>query len=151
MIMRALLVVLFLLMVMGAADAQFRPAPTPFIGGMYECAAIYPDDDSDDEDPFYKIIIYVETEASKPSGMTVEHVSATGQRANRNEQYKNASFRYEPEKLRITWTGQLKKNPKTEMTGTLMFSGGKWRYQEQLGNSRRLVTKSICHQVTSEC
>ena len=155
--MRALIAVAFLLTVVGFANAQFRPAPPnrpEAVGGMYECAVVGRDADEEGDDPFYKVMIYIETQAFKPSGMTVEHVSASGRRVSRSDQYSlNASFSYEPEKLKITWVGQFKNNPRMKMAGTLIFSERQWRYLEQLstgGGKPEFVTKSICHQSDPE-
>src|SRR5262245_41967532 len=148
--MRTLLAVAFLLTVIGFAHAQFRPAPKPEIGGMYECAVMA--DLEEEDDPFYKVMIYIEIQDSKLSSLTVDHVSASGRRVSRSDQYTNGSLSYEPEKMKVTWVGQWTKNPKVKMTGTFMFSDGKWRYHEYRSDSgRRPIVKSVCHQTGPEC
>jgi len=144
-----------LLTFVGTGDAAFRPAqPPPVVGGSYECAIVGRDPDEQGHDPFYKVVIYIDTQQSKPTSMNVEHVSASGRRVSRSDQYSiNASFSYESEKMKLTWVGQFKDKPKMMMVGAFIFSDHQWHYNEQLsvgGGKPELVTKSLCHSVEPE-
>jgi len=66
------------------------------------------DPDEQGDDPFYKVMVFVATQegnvgSQRPTSVTVEHISANGRRVSRSDQYNiNASFLYEPEKMKIT-------------------------------------------------
>jgi hypothetical protein len=159
-IMRASVAVLFLLaLLFGRAEAQFRPAQPekpPTFEGTFECAVVGRDPDEEGDDPFYKVLIFVEAHTSYSgavshlSGMTVTHVSASGRTVSRSDQYNvNASFLFEPTKSKLTWQGQFKDNQRMTMVGTFTFANRQWRYYEELtmrGEKKaELVTKAICH------
>jgi hypothetical protein len=135
-----------------SADAQFRPRaksePLPEVLNL-ECGIIQTEGIKKDEDPIYKIMIYLTLDDRRnPTGLTVTHVSVSGKMYTRDEQYTNAILTNTPGKTEYFWSGTMAKNKSYTMKGTLVRTAdNKWYYTEQqFSKGKQTFTiRSACH------
>ena len=104
-----------------------------------------------DPDPVYKIVITAIFDLGNDEAatdMTITHVTVSGARYSRSDQYTQSSLTKTPGKREWFWTGRWKKDASVVMKGELFRTAeGKWFYFEDKlgGGTRGGVTRSACH------
>ena len=104
-----------------------------------------------DPNPVYKIIVTLSVDLENDEvakDLSITHVTVSGARYNRSDQYTQSSLTKTPGKREWFWVGTWNKNPSITMKGALVRTAeGKWLYGEDRWEHGRSepVTRSICH------
>src|SRR5260221_13861682 len=96
------------------ANAAFEPQKEAPLGEYVslECVIVKTSDYSRDADPIYKINVdLVLTPRSTPTSLGVEHVSASGPRYSRDEQYTRSNLTFTPGRIEHYWNGPMAGTP----------------------------------------